>query len=218
MSLLILILDWGPTLFLPAAYCAGAIFYFLPRARMWPARETFLALAWAVLGGRLFYAALASVGQFFLWTENDLTKMLLTLPAGDKAQTLLSAIPHLTESSFGYFLVYSWGRFWLNPLLTILVAASFYLFLRILKRRNARFFDEGETELGFFAALIAGWPGFVVFLPLVFAAVVFASLARLIALREALTTLGVPLLLAAGIALVWGEALVRFMGLWALIV
>ena len=216
MSALIAFLTWGPTIFLPTAYLAGGIFYFLSRVRRWPARETFLALAWAVMGGRLLYAALASAGQYYLWAGNDFTRLLLTLPADTKAPTLLSRIPYLTENSLGYFFAYSWGRFWLNPLLVAAVALAFYWFLKVLQRYQARFFEEGETELGLVTALLAGWPGFMIFLPLVFASVIFASLVRLLVLKEAYTTLGIPLLLAAGAALLWGDAVISFFDLWAL--
>lgn len=216
MSVLTIVLAWGPTIVLSAAYCAGGIFYFLPRFRRWPARRTFFALAVLTAGGRLLYAALASIGQFLLWTGNDLTKTLLALPADGNVPTFLSMIPRLTESSIGYFLVYSWGRFWLNPFLALGMALAFYFFLWVLKKRNARFFDEGETELGFFSALLAGWPGFAVFLPLVFVFVVLISLVRLTMLREAYTTFGIPLLLAAGTVLLLGDALIRFLGLGAL--
>lgn len=204
---------WGPVAALWTAYALGVVFYFLPRFSVWPARKTFLALAALAAAGRLVYASVASAGQFYLWAGNDFTRALLTLPSDGKIPTLLHAIPFLTESSLGYFLVYSWGRFWLNPLLAILLAAAFYFFLLALMRRNERFFEDGETELGLFAALLAGWPGFLIFLPLAFASVAALSLVRRFYFKEPYTTLGAPLLLAAGITLLWGDAATSLFGL-----
>lgn len=210
-------LTWSPALASWAIYAAGAAFYFVPRLRPWPAKKIFLALTWAAMGGRLLYAALASVGQFYLWVGNDFTRGLLAAPVDARVvPTLLRLIPNFAENPLGYFLVYSWGRFWLSPLLAIMVALAFYWFLRVLERYQARFFEEGETELGLFAALLAGWPGFVIFLPFVFVSVVLISLIRLVAFKEAYTTLGIPLLLAACVALLWGDALISFFDLWVL--
>ena len=125
---------------------------------------------------RIFYAVFQTAAQYYAWSQDALAKLLLNSPR--------------------YFWFYAYGRFWLNAFIAIGVAFAFYLFLKFLKKRQDRFFEEGETELGFLAALFVGWPNFVIFVPLVFVSVVLFSILRGIVLKEAYTTLGWPFLLA----------------------
>lgn len=104
----------------------------------------------------------------------------------------------------------------MNVLLSIVVAFAFYAFLKALKKHNDRFFHEGETELGLLLALIVGWPNFVVFVPLVFLAVVLVSIFRGIYMKEMYTTLGTPMLLAALITMIFGSYLIGAFGLTVL--
>lgn len=116
----------------------------------------------------------------------------------------------------GYFVLYAWTHFWFNFVLSVGVAFTFYLFLKFLKKRNERFFEEGETEIGLICALIAGWPGFVVFVPLVLILVVAESIFMKIFFKESLTAFGFAFFLAAIIALVWGDKIVAILNLGAL--
>lgn len=210
-------LIWGPAIALWSAFAAAAALYFFPRLRPFAAPKWFLALAAAAAAGRLLYAALASAGQYSLWAGNEFTKAFVAFPADARSlPAFLRLIPDAAENPLGYFLVYSWGRFWLNPLLAILVALAFYWFLKALERKQTRFFEEGETELGLLAALLAGWPGFVIFVPLAFSFVLLLSLVRRAVLKEAYTTLGIPLLLSLGATLLWGDALLRLFRLGVL--
>ena len=98
---------------------------------------------------------------------------------------------------------------------SLLVAGAFYLFLLFLAKYQERFFEKGEIALGFLLGLTVGWPNFIVFLPLVFIAVIFVSILRLIFLKEAYTTLGAPLLLAAFTAILFGDYFINLLGLAA---
>jgi hypothetical protein len=117
-----------------------------------------------------------------------------------------------------YFIGYSWMHFWFNFVLSVGVALVFYLFLKFLKKRNERFFEEGETEIGFLCALIAGWPNIVIFLPLVFILVVLESIFSNFFLKESFTTLGFAVILAAIIAFIWGGKIIAVLGLGVLII
>ena len=163
----------------------------------------------SVIGFRFFYALLLTIGQYYVWSKNGLTQLLLNAPL-DKSITDFSFL------NFGYFLFYSYGRFWLNVFIAVAVAFVFYSFLKFLKKYQERFFEEGETELGFLAALIVGWPNFVVFLPLVFVSVVLISLFRRLILKEIYTTLGWPFVLATLITLIWGNKLIQILNLGVL--
>jgi hypothetical protein len=125
-------------------------------------------------------------------------------------------IPFLFDSKLGYFFFYSWGHFWLNALVSIALAFALWSFLKMLQKKEARFFYLGETELGFVLALAVGWPNFVVFLPLAFLSVVLISLFRTIFLKKAYTTLGWPFILAAILAFVFGQAIIGSFG-WQLL-
>jgi hypothetical protein len=144
----------------------------------------------ALIGWRLFYAGTLTVLQYFVF------------------------LPPFREPK--YFLLYSWTHFWFNFVLSVGTAFVFYLFLKFLKKRNERFFEEGEAEIGFLCALIAGWPDFVVFLPLVLVLVALESVFRKIFLKESLTTLGFALILAAITAFIFGDKIIAILSLGAL--
>lgn len=144
----------------------------------------------------LFYAAFLTLGQYYVWSQSEFTKLLLDSP--------------------GYFFFYSWGRFWINALLAIVLPFIFYLFLRLLKKYQERFFEQGETELGLLSALIVGWPNFVIFVPLVFVLVIIVSIFRRLFLKEFYTTLGIPFLIAALVLLLLGDVLITLFHLGVL--
>jgi hypothetical protein len=150
----------------------------------------------------VLYAAFLTWGQYYVWSQNPLGRILLV---SDRFGVL--------DGSSGYFIFYSYLRFWLNPALAVLAAFLFYVFLKSLKKYRERFFEEGETEVGFLAALAAGWPGIVVFIPLAFLVVVLVSGFRLAVFRERFTTLGWPLLISLLLVLAWGDILIKALGL-----
>lgn len=115
-----------------------------------------------------------------------------------------------------YFLHYSFTHFWQGRLIGIALALLFYLFLRLLSKHRPWLFLEGETELGFVSALIAGWPGFVLFLPLIFITAVPWTIFRQLVLKQERTTLGMAFLLAAGAVLLAGGWLIPRLGLGVL--
>jgi len=144
----------------------------------------------------LFYAALKTFVQYVTWLNSDLSSVLLRFP---------------------YFVEYSFLRFWLTPVLSLITAYFFYSFLNFLKKHKDRFFDVGETELGFLLALLVGWPNFVVFLPIALLAVVMVSLVRMVFFKKAYTTLGWSLILGTFVTLLKGGELISLFGLRFLI-
>lgn len=144
-----------------------------------------------VLGVWLFLRASAfTVGQYIAWSH--------------MARTIVWARPFLEPR---FFIGYAALHFWLAPALAALCAAAFYGFLVMLKRFRERFFEPQEEALGFLTAFMAGWPGFVLFLPITFLSVVVVSIVRSVFLGKHYTTLGAPFLLAAFCMLLWGAAL-----------
>ena len=176
----------------------------------------FKALLIFIIAFRVFYAGLLSVTQYYVWSGAELTKSLINSPLSPDvplSNFFRENLSFIFNSKLGYFLLYSWGHFWVNVLLTIAVAAVFYAFLKALKKYNDRFFNEGEVELGFLLALVVGWPSFVIFIPLVFVSVILVSIFRGLYFKEAYTTLGIPMLLAALVTMIFGSNLIEIFGL-----
>ena len=153
----------------------------------------------AVISFRLFFVIFKTIGQYYVWAQNEFTQFLLP--------------PH---QSINYFIFYSWGHFWMNVFLVVGVAAAFYLLLRGLRRYQKRFFEEGETELGFLTALVVGWPAVVIFVPMIFTLAIFSVAFRHFVFKENLTPLGGVFLITAAIIMLWGSQLIKILNLGAL--
>lgn len=167
---------------------------------------------------RITYAGLLTVTQYYVWTSmGAVGEVFLDLPVSKAVpDPLVGTLSSVFSHPLGYFIFYSYGRFWLNAILSLLVAWVFYKILIALRKYNGRFFEEGETELGYLMALVVGWPVFVVFLPLIFLFVVIVSIVRLVAIKEAYTTLGWPFICAAAVCILWGAKLIALLNLGAL--
>ncbi|MEK7512681.1 MAG: hypothetical protein AAB601_00600 [Patescibacteria group bacterium] len=171
----------------------------------------------AAIGFSVAYAAFMTVAQYVAWSGNAFSRVFLTLPLSpDLPIGAVERLPWLFSSSLGYFIFYSWGRFWLGMLLSVGAAWVWWRILRVLRWKNEWFFEEGEPELGFVVALIVGWPKFVLFVPLVFVAVVLVSAFRLIVFKKRYTTLGFPFLVAGLLTLAFGPSLLTTLGLMVL--
>lgn len=144
-------------------------------------------------------ASFQTYAQYSVWHDDPVSKNFL---------------PPTTPIT--YFLQYSFTHFWFGRLISIALSLLFYLFLRVLAKRRPWLFVEGETELGLVCALIASWPGFVVFLPLIFITAVPWTIFRQLALKQERTTLGPAFLLAAGVVLLAGGWLIARLGLGVL--
>lgn len=214
MDYITLIILFAPKIFWSFIFFLGVFRYFFRNHQLAERRFfkiiTYKLLIYLAVGFRVGYAVFLTVVQYLVWLKQPLTKLLLNSPVDQSVP-----IPFLFRHS-GYFAFYAFGRFWLNVLIAVGLAFAFYLFLKALKKRQERFFEEGEVELGFLVALIAGWPNFVIFLPLVFVSVVLTSIFRLIFFKEAYTTLGWPFILAIFLILVWGNKLITIFHLGVL--
>ena len=227
-ELLVISLKWLPPVFFGIVF-ATAVFLYLSRHRLnvmgYPARDRSVSGGKSLIVGsimfRFFYAFLLTVSQYYVWSQDKFTQILLnsslvqTIPISGIFNKICQ-LPLVNCQKFGYFLFYSYGRFWLNALISVAVAFVFYLFLKSLQKHQARFFEEGEAELGFLSALIVGWPNFVVFLSLVFILVILISIFRRVFLKQFYTTLGWPFILAAFASLVLGSNLIAILGLGVL--
>jgi len=179
---------------------------------------SYRSLILLVLGFKVLYASVETFSQYYVWSGNPFTKLFLAQNIIDLniAQNFFGKMTWIFDNRFGYFLFYSWGRFWMEIAVSLLAALAFYLFLIFLKKYQERFFEEGGVELGFLLALMVGWSNFIIFMPLVFLSVVTVSIFKKLAFKETHTTLGAPFLLAALVVLLFGKYIVDILGLTAL--
>ncbi len=201
-------LFWNiPAFFSGIAFLAAAYIYF-PKPKEGTAKK-FKIFAWVILGTRVLYSGLLSFFQYYVWGHNTFTNFFLNASADPSSYPKLGLLTSPFEGKLGYFTLYVFERFWLETLIIILVSCLFYVFLKGLRRRNSRFFEEGEPELGFAMALLSGWPGFVLFVFFVFVFIIAISIFRMAVLKQHLTTFGLPFLLSAFLTLIWGQALLQ---------
>lgn len=170
---------------------------------------------WFLVVG-FIYAVFLTFAQYYIWIRNPFTKQFLNIGADPGSLPRLDSISSLFSGKLGYFYLYTLSRIWMPLILSFISAAIFYFFLRFLRRRKERFFEDGEVELGGLAALLSGWPNFVIFLPLVFIFVIGVSAYRSIFQKERYTTMGWPFLLAALTCAILGSYFAGAFGLWVL--
>ena len=206
-SILTPALVWLPNVFFGVLIVLAILAYLSVLKNPENPKPHFKRLAWLVIGFKLFYAAVLTAGQYLIWSGDKFDKLFLSQPLKMASSSIISRIPLFSDSKLGYFLFYSWGHFWLNALVSIALALVFWFFLKILEKKEARFFYPGETELGFVLALAVGWPNFVVFIPFAFLSVILVSIFRMIFMKETYTTLGWPFIIAAVAAFVFGHAI-----------
>jgi hypothetical protein len=160
---------------------------------------------------RVFWAALLSYGQYYVWSQNDFGRLLLTTPLPQEASTPAyeTLFPFLFTWDKGYYVHYIFGRFWVEALLSVLAALAFYGLLAVFRKYKDRFFREGEVLLGFLCALIVGWPMTAVFIGGVGVFAVLFSVARYALKHELYTTLGAPFVASAAACLLFAQFILK---------
>jgi len=157
-----------------------------------------------VVGFKFLYALFLTITQYLVWNNNGLTRALLKLPVDEKAMAGFGFLSKFFARDSGYYYFYVFARYWLVILVSFAVAYLFYFLLKALKKHKERFFINGEPELGLTLAFLVGWPDFVIFLPGIFFLIVPVSLFRMVFLKEKLTTMGWPFIIAGLSAVVFG--------------
>jgi len=156
-------------------------------------------LIYVFVGFEIIYAASLSAAQYYVWSLSEFTRLLLPPTASIK-----------------YIIQYSFTHFWLGTFCAFFLSLLFYSLLSALKKKNENFFLPAETQLGFLCALVSGWPGFVLYLPLLLVSTIIVSLARRLIAHQERTTLGWPMILAAAVTLFAGNYLIDLLGLGVL--
>jgi hypothetical protein len=177
-------------------------------------KPTYILPAVLAVVATVWRASVLILWQHAIWSASSFGRALLshTLTAPDP---FYYVSPWLFGRPGGYFIAYALSRFLMAVILSLILSLLFYWILKLLEKKNSRFFLPGEARLGFLCVLLAGWPGFVFFVPAVFLSVVLVSLVRMM-MGHKYTTLGYPMILASAIALGASSFLQSALGLWVL--
>lgn len=133
------------------------------------------------------YSILLSSLQYYVWLKEPFSSFFLP--------------PHQPIS---YFLFYSWGHFGFGSALGVVFSVLWYMFLSFVRRLRPESISVAEVRAGFLGALVSGWPGFVIFVPLsLFLAIIFATFRRL-SKGDSRTSLTAIFILSATIIFIWG--------------
>lgn len=176
------------------------ILYFLTKIKKTKikilSKINFIFLIKTVISFRIIFSFSKTILQYYLWQKNDIAQFLLP--------------PY---QSIKYFIFYSFYHFWLNTFLIVGFAVFFYCFLKMLKKFNENFFEKDEIELGFLTALIVGWPGIIIFIPITFLIAAIINIFSQIFLKEKFTLLGGSFILAGLITIFFTSWILRILKL-----
>jgi len=184
-------------LFLILVFISGSLIYSKKERSVFYCK---ILLSVAVLL-RVFYATTLTVLQYIAWknSESLLIQSLVESPIDKSVKTeIISKYFYgIFEGRHGYFIFYSFGRFWINFLLVICMALVFFLILYALRRYKSRFIEKQDICFGVLGVVIVGWPSVVLYVPSVFIMTLIISIGRRIFGRATVTSLKWPLIIAA---------------------
>ena len=162
-------------------------------------------LIWIFVAWRFFYAAFLTGAQYVVWSHSQFTRIFTSAPVAFTAQTPEGLKPLLSLFHWrgGYFTFYSFAHFWFRFLLSLFSSLLFYAVLLFSRRYRKEMFAEGEPELALLSALLVGWPGFVIFVPLAFSFALLLSIVRLFIFKQPSTSIAYPFLIATVAFLLW---------------
>lgn len=195
------LLGWLPMAFSLFVYGLVVVFYLFKKSLdgKKTLANTLFIVTISVVVFRLFYTVIVSLVQYYVWKSGDFGKLLLP--------------PYQT---IGYFLGYSWRRFWLGFMLSLVTSLLFLLFLKLLGKYRANFFEQDEIGLLCLMSFLVGWPNIVIFIPLVFVISAIFSTFMALAFRKQVVRLRVPVFLSSLFLLIWGHGLVDILSLTVL--
>lgn len=181
------ILSWAAIIFALALYII-----------MRPGVKMGRLMRWLLLGtfsASLVLTILLTIAQYSAFMSSEFGRMLLP-----------------PTQSWSYFIEYVLIRYWLPFGLTILLAAAWYGFMRLIKARSERYLAVGELELTTVVLVAVGWPHILILLPLAALCLLLVSMIKLVIFRIQLTTLGLPFLLAALATLLFASEIQKLFG------
>lgn len=135
--------------------------YFRPA---WVKNISYKTLLFIAIGLNILYGAFLTWGQYYVWSLiSDVSRSLLTLPL--HAQVPFASYLEWTRFIFngnhGYFMFYVFGRFWLNIIISFVVAVVLYFIFKVWKLYKGGFQEKGPLFI-LILMLISGFPGVLV--------------------------------------------------------
>lgn len=155
-----------------------------------------------LLAFNVSYASLKTILQYWIWNTN-----------GSLSQAFLPPTTPIT-----YFLGYVGFRFWLPVVVSILIAAIFFIAIFLSRKKERRFFYRGEEYLAAISIFAAGWPALIVYLALILFFVVVASLANTLRKAAPYTSFAYLWLPLALFTLLFGNQIIKLLGLQVLFI
>jgi hypothetical protein len=173
---------------------------------------------WAVLVLKLLKPIFFTWSQWYVWHASKPEFLTLALASNLKLLGWLNIFTFLKSVSGGYFIFYAFGRFWLGALLALAVATLWWLTLRLLAWRRPEAISPGEMALSWITAVIAGWPGVVLYVSLALVLTLVGSAYHNLKKIDSRLPIGWPMIIASAIALVAGPFLIGIFGLSVLMI
>ena len=152
--------------------------------------STHAALVWIGVGllvSRVAYALLLTVGQWMVWVQDPLGRILLAQPLNSAVPLPFDWMRIFFAGKLGYFLFYVGGRFWLPVFVLIIIACLLYSIAALVHRLRSGTKAENMPLALYVSTLTVGWPGIVFFVP------TWIVLALVSALYTFITKKSVPL-------------------------
>ncbi len=168
---------------------------------------------------RIGYGATLTWLQYAQWESSSFTQTFLTQPLSKEAPLplLLEWVRPSLEQPLGYFIFYVFGRFWINIIIILGLAGFFAALLKLRAYYRPWNFKEGEILAITLSLLVSGWPGVIVLLPLAFIFAIIFSVISSTFYGVSRIYLTPAFLVAAPVALLYGAAILKFVGLYALL-
>jgi hypothetical protein len=211
---------WFPLFF---QFSAWAFFAFLVyKNKNQVTKDYRLAIKYLILllGIEILFSIFLTASQYYAWSQSELTKIFLSQPlkGGLPFSTLFNNLGNIFGNNSGYFLFYSFGRFWLSLILTISVVLVI-AFVFWLTTRLRGVVGLGVSLYWFLCGIvISGWPLLIIYLPLTLIISIITGLVYKKRNPAGEIDLGVPSLVALALVLLFGRILAKYIGLGVLTV
>jgi hypothetical protein len=162
---------------------------------------------------KTLYILFLTAGQFFIWKSDSFTSYFLKFGVPKIKGTALQYLPSFFEKELGYFLYYTFFRFWLEFIIALFLSYCFYLCLNFLMKYNERFLSKSDSMLGFLGGIVSGWPGFTVYFFSFLLIFVFWGFYQRFLKKSAYASITLPLWISAFLGGAFSGFILRFVGL-----
>ncbi len=176
-------------------------------------KAVFYRLFWIVLALKLLKPAFFTWSQWYVWHVSNPDFLLAPLSPNLKLLGWLDIFSFLKDVSGGYFIFYSFGRFWFGVLIALAAATLWWLVLKLLAKRRPEAMRPEELSLAWITAAIAGWPGFILYVPMSLGFAVAGVLYLTARKIDSRLPIGWPMIAASFLVAVAGTFLIGLLGL-----